>query len=482
MANGLFAQLGATFDPEAEVRRQRQEGVQRALSLVGGQFSNPGVQGAANIGALIGAGMGGVPGLTEQQKQAELIKKETQDAYSKWEQDNPDASEYDKAVAFNRSFATSAFRNGRGDVAAPLLQQIDQERRAREQQDKNLQLLGLNIDRSTYELDRLRNPFKRDTLQTIYKFGERDPMKGVTAYIDPEGNAILGDGSVIPMGEYTMDRPLDPNRGGGSGGAGRTLPNKSEQEKYRQQANALFSRGEVLTEMRNVLDEMYRVAGGPTALDVSGKVVSTTDRWISAMNNVWGVVAGQTMFEDPETGRKYELSSEGGRARYARDIRDDLIAAMSTDPSLRERIRNNAALADRYASLAIGLTYAQARANDPSGRLSENDFKAAALQTAQDIARPDAIRMIVMGAYERAVNELNFALNNFSPEIRNQIVPARQWATITDQFYRNVDHWNRPWTGTPAATSTKAPPASIARPNTAPTESDEAFLNRILGE
>src|SRR5690606_18577625 len=149
----------------------------------------------------------------------------------------------------------------------------------------------------------------RDTLQTIYKFGERDPMKGVTAYIDPDGNAILGDGSVIPMGEYTMDRPLDPNRGGGSGGAGRTLPNKSEQEKYRQQANALFSRGEVLTEMRNVLDEMYRVAGGPTALDVSGKVVSTTDRWISAMNNVWGVVAGQTMFEDPETGRKYELSS-----------------------------------------------------------------------------------------------------------------------------------------------------------------------------
>src|SRR5690606_1432337 len=103
---------------------------------------------------------------------------------------------------------------------------------------------------------------------------------------------------------------------------------------YRQQANALFSRGEVLTEMRNVLDEMYRVAGGPTALDVSGKVVSTTDRWISAMNNVWGVVAGQTRFEDPETGRKYELSSEGGRARYARDIRDDLIAAMSTDPSL----------------------------------------------------------------------------------------------------------------------------------------------------
>jgi hypothetical protein len=438
MANGLFAELGMDFDPDAELRSQQEAANRRSLGLVHDRFRNPGVQGAANIGALLGAKVAGVPGLTPQQQQAETIKQETKAGIDKWLEVNPGASEVDKAAQFEQQLASSAFKNGRGDLAAPLLQKIDADKKAREQQRLNLELLGIRRDTERLQYDRLKTPYKRDSIETIYKYGEKDPMKGTTAYIAEDGTAELADGTKIPLGEYTMDRPLDPSRGGY--GAGNI--NKSDVAGLQERLTGLFSRGKTIGEVWDVTKEAYAAGLGAAPTGRAGDFASWVDRGVNDLSNLFTVMGnGPTTSVGPD-GKSIGLETSSGRKKYADSNRSFV------EQYLPANLPKTAQLNERYSALVTNLAWASALSKQPGRAISDADMKMEMQLVAKGLNNPQTVKQILLGGYSRALEDMNFRLAMLAPEDRYRVDPNNTLTQIRQVHAELMSDMDAPLPGT----------------------------------
>lgn len=212
MDNSLFGQLGMDFDPEAELRAQRQQQLANSLALTKGLGgNNPGVEAAARTGAILGSGLAGVPGLTDKQRQMQNITTLAKQKIDAWSKLNPEASEMQKSLMYSDIMAEVAIQNGRADLGSQILQQTAQQRAASDRQAKELEKLGYE----TRSLKDAEDARRRGGIKTIWKKGETEPDQGFDARIDPvSGDAITGDGKRIPLGEYTTNEPLSPTQRG----------------------------------------------------------------------------------------------------------------------------------------------------------------------------------------------------------------------------------------------------------------------------
>lgn len=209
MAGGMFSQFGMDFDPELEQRQAQQQQLGNSLSLTQNVSRNPGVQSAANLGAIVGSGIAGPPPLTKVQQQSMAIQQAAKTDYSAWEEANPNASSDEKSLKFADVFANAAIKNGRADIGATVLASTQAQRQQINQQATQLEKLGYDTKLSKLKLDAESS----GTAQQVWKMGETDPNKGFVARIDPITKAaVTDDGHLYKTGEYTSERPLDPER------------------------------------------------------------------------------------------------------------------------------------------------------------------------------------------------------------------------------------------------------------------------------
>ena len=274
----------------------------------------------------------------------------------------------------------------------------------------------------------------------IYEYGETDPNKGRYVWIDEEGNANLADGTVLKPGEYTRRPPNDPRvlaaRGGGVG----TVANRSELAAMRQVAGGLHRRANVLKEIRTVINDSIDASGTIAATGNVGRLTSWVGRLANDIYNGLAVLGAGEFTALDEKGKSYSLDSSAGRDKFRRQY------AESINQYLPESFKGTSEAAERFQSLVTEMLYLEARSSEPGAKqFSDADIQRMARIVGEGVNNPEALRKIVLGSYERSMDNFEYMMLQFPPEERMRVMTPEAYRVLQDQRQEVSDLFGQPF-------------------------------------
>jgi hypothetical protein len=489
MANGntpgILGQYGLNLDEEAILKAQRQEQQAQALGFASSLgLGSSSERGAANIGALLGARISKPEGLTSDQQRRVAAAKAAEERTNEWRKQNASADVNEQQTMYKRYLGEEAFRAGLPDVGAQIMSDLDTESRARRLQDMQFEKLGYDVEEARYGPDRARAALasteqqtlasmKFNQADTVFEFGEQDPNKGVSAFIDEQGNAIMynPDGSVRevkPIGTYTRLRPDRPTAG--RGGAGYGTP--TEYKEVRASALAVLAKGEVMGEMKGLLQESYDKNGNLALMGRGGRIVGAAGRISNDIYNVMSHLPGAGGFTAVDkNGDEYSIDTASGRKKFERQNAakaDDYLSKylpVGTTPSQVER----------YRALMTELMYIEARSQESGARqFSDADIERAAAMVGDAVNNPGALQQILGSSYMRAFTKLENLIEMYDPKVHGEIITR----DTADKLYTQKRSIQETWLDKPWGTAMEPGPGITDKPSAAPATPDplEYFL------
>lgn len=223
-------------------------------------------------------------------------------------------------------------------------------------------------------------------------------------------------------GKYWDRMPAD---GAGAGGQKLAIT-PSEQGKFRESVSA--TRG-VITKLRDLSNIMET---SPATPGMAAAGVTTVGQYFTGAANYFkgaGMSFGgyQSLSSDPRSavGSNGKDTSEKALVdSHSKEIWASYQAAGGQNSLGMDVVQ--------YKSLIIDAAYALARANDPGGRLSDNDFNFA-LQTLGAVQNPEQAKGAFAALAERAYESLNFKRQNYG----DQAVAFAPGLTMLDEEYKS---------------------------------------------
>lgn len=297
----------------------------------------------------------------------------------------------------------------RGDVATAvqIVTATEQQRKAVEKQDLELEKLGLDIEgRRTQNRATLFNTeknefvFKRGELTTVYPKGSSDPNAGFTAYISNEDGSAIGlDGSSVPLGEYTTVRPQSPKTGRAGGRPitpGDLGVPDSEAKGIRDQARAAMRQVDASLVMKEAMEES--ILGEDGSVNILGAQGGISNGFVKIVDTLQGLARqiGGSVEITNGAGKGRDLAKPGSSMAYVRSNWKELDEDLAQ--FVPENLRNDSRAREKFYSAMVQAAFAKARAQEPGARqLSDEDFKRAVAAMAGATTDPESFREITFG-------------------------------------------------------------------------------------
>lgn len=445
---GFLAALGLDVNKEEILRQQKRQQQADAIGLaesLGHKTAHE--QGAANIGALLGARLAKPEGLTSDQENKVRAAEAADKRMQEWMRANDKADPASREEAYLGFVADEAFRNGLADVGTQASTQLDERRKLRKLQAVELEAAGLKVPQLEANLKQTRASADVTRgvggFRDVYAYGENDPNKGRYAWIDPAtGDALTGPGGQVlhKAGQYTDQAPTRPDvwgRGGRGAGFGAT---NTEMGGVREAHAALYRRGATLNEMRDVLEESIDNTGTLAATGNAGKLTAWVGRWANDFNNIMAASGfGGELSVVGRDGKPYSIDSPSGRAQFRQQYKGILEAALPPE------FRKNGELASRWTSLMTEMMYLEARSMEPgSKQFSDADIQHMAAMIGANINNPATLQKIVMSSYERAYGDLEYRMQMYPPSVRDVVITQESRDRLDKQYADTKGRWEQP--------------------------------------
>ena len=481
---GMFAQLG--LDPRseeqilAEKARQRYEAAKADATARGETHAGATAlrRGGASLASFINNKIN-PPKLTPDQQNmvdAQQYAKEAVDLMNAaGEFTNEDGKVDAIKLGEERMMKIAEYLLSKGDPrGTDLAVQVDNVRRKRAHDQAELKKLGIDIEQaeldiiktgqdmehtdlkmqdlrrqiihSTWSDERERYLARRGEMSPIYMRGSNDPNSSRMAFIQDNGDAMYqndqGQYVNVPLGEYTITRPDDPNAGGG--GKDPYVPTPTEQGNLRAQQRSIMQQLRLSNIMLDAMTTALAETGTLDMMDGSGKFQTATTHLANNVNAVFrqgqkwvGITDG-----DPNDPNSKSIGTIDGSIASSMSYVKNNVKWMDEFIPVPEGIEKGTVQAMRYQAAIVQLAYAKARSNEPGARqLSDNDFKNAIKQIGANATSPEQLRQVMLDNVATAHEDFNIWLKQIGPEHANSIIEK----PAMDEYYRELEKFDKNW-------------------------------------
>jgi hypothetical protein len=213
--------------------------------------------------------------------------------------------------------------------------------------------------------------------------------------------------------------------------------------KVRDAASALYRRGNTLDQMRDILEESIDTTGTLAATGNAGKLVAWTGRLGNDIYNAMAAAGMAGAFTAVGAdGKAYSIDTTAGRQKLAQQYQKTILSF------LPEEFHKTGVQAEKWASLITELLYLEARTAEAGAKqFSDNDIQLMASVIGANVNDPKALGDIILSSYQRASDDLEFAMMRYPPEVRAEIINQEAWDELATQKEAVLGRWREPLGG-----------------------------------
>ena len=398
---GIFQQFGVS-----PLTREEQIAAKTGAR---GQAAIDRSQGRSGAGGLFGALLGQKlrpSKLTSIEDQRATAATEAKKKFDELRNANPDKftkmTQEQKSNTFQQMMANELIIAGDTQTGTAMGAQLAGKRRAQREQQLELDKLDIEVDNDEVNLERNRIDLAEDQrgkMVTVYPVESNDPNSGFDVFVRPDGVKVNEAGEVVEPGTVSLVRPMrDPKEGFKNRRftANELGVSDKEQGEIRTQSGSIQAQARAALQIHEALKDSIGINGTVDIMDGTGKVTGAVTKVVDTLGGM-ARLAGRTLTvtQDGSDDAKALLQGDtlGGATKYARDnfkwFSDNLGHLAPT---------GDAQARAKFYSAVVRLTYAQARAHEPTARtLSDNDFKNAMTVVAGNLSNPESFRQVMIG-------------------------------------------------------------------------------------
>jgi hypothetical protein len=361
-----------------------------------------------------------------------------------------------ESEGFNESVAAELIKIG-DPRGAELAMSTDVSRRKRaedtqERVKRGLEIDELEHDRSRRSYDTAQEEYEDsvERMKTMWPQGSNDPNEGVYGYMMADGTLVTGNKTEYPLGTMTDQRPNEPKLDkNGNPKATKLSDYMSTREagELRAANTMLFQQFGLAVGLKNAVSDSIGENGTIEMMGTGGKISAAGVRLVDNISAIGRTVGKFIQLENAD-GEASEFDGSYSSAQsYVTDNK-----ALFEGIALPEGVVKDSIGATRYQAILVQLAYGKAQINEPGGRISDNDFKAAVKQIAGAATNPEALRQVLVGDMDRSVRNFKHRMSMLRDDVQDLVIAPRAMKAFDEEFVNFNRAFDQPF-GSAAAPS-----------------------------